>query len=151
MCQEMREEVVNRLREGEMNNPERPCRHLEVGPWGSSKEAEGCSARCLVRIGEDAFCKHAKEIGPERAACCPLCPSPTNIRPDERTPAAPHHCYTDCPNTRKELEELIKTIKTFESPEYRTTKILEAHLKLANTKQTTLMTSDNQECVILSL
>ena len=145
MCQEMRQEVVDRLREGQMNNPERPCTHLEVGPWGSPKEAEGCSTRCLVRIGQDAFCKHAKEIGPERAACCPLCPSPDNIRPEERTPAAPHHCYTDCPNTRRELEELIKTINFFESPKYRTKKILEEHLKLANTSKTTLMTQDNQE------
>ena len=44
LCQEMRAEVVNRLREGDMNNPERSCRHLEVGSWDSPKEAEGVHA-----------------------------------------------------------------------------------------------------------
>jgi hypothetical protein len=91
-------------------------------------------------MGEDAFSKHAKKIGSERVACCPLCPSPANIRPDERTPAAQHHCYTDCPQTRLELEELIRDIKTFQSPHYRTTKILETHLKQANTSEISLRT-----------
>ena len=102
MCQTDRNKIVRRLHQNQ-----RP--HLEVGPWGSKKEAESCGIRNKVRISEDAFCIHRNKLKDNAWACCPLCPDPRN--PSERPEVSQHHCYTDCIATADKLEGLLTNIE----------------------------------------